>query len=74
LEKGVKQRKNDNFFKKNINLFKFKNKIKLKKADPGRDHTILYNPWISEQKKKGKAFKYRTHGPLPWDIHPIMHK
>jgi gamma-glutamyl:cysteine ligase YbdK (ATP-grasp superfamily) len=56
---------------KAVYLFRSKNdKIKLKEANSFSDHARLYEAWISEQQKKGGVFKYRSHGPLPWDIRP----
>jgi hypothetical protein len=71
LEKEVKQWKKDNFVIKAVHLFRGKNnKIKLREANSFSDHARLYKAWISEQQKKGRVFKYRSHSPLPWDIHP----
>jgi hypothetical protein len=61
----------DNFTINSVNLFRGENyKIKLKEANSFSGHVRLYKPWISEQQKKGRVFKYRSHSPLPWDIHP----
>jgi hypothetical protein len=50
LNKEAKQRKKDNFLIKAANMFRARNnKIKLKEANPGRDHIRLYNTWINEQ-------------------------
>jgi hypothetical protein len=71
LEKKAKQGKKDNFTINAVNLFSGKNdKIKLKEANPILDHVRLYKVWICKQQKNGRVFKYRSHGPLPWDIRP----
>jgi hypothetical protein len=57
LEKEGKQRKKDIFSIKAVNLFRGKNdKIKLRETNSFSDHVRLY--------------KYRSHGPLSWDIRP----
>jgi hypothetical protein len=71
LEKKAKERKKNNFTVKAVNLFRGKNdKIKLREANSFSDHVRLYKAWISEQQKKGRVFKFRTHNPPPWDIRP----
>jgi hypothetical protein len=71
LKKEAKHRKKDNFTIKAVNLFRGKNdKIKLREANYFSDHVRLYKAWISEQQKKRRVFKYRSDGPLPWDIRP----
>jgi hypothetical protein len=71
LKNEANQRRKNNFTIKVVNFFRSRNdKIKLKEVNSFSDHARLYKAWISEQKKKGKIFKYRTHCPLPWDIRP----
>jgi hypothetical protein len=43
------------------------NKIKMREADPGRDHVRLYKAWISEQRKRGRVFRLKLRIPLITD-------
>jgi hypothetical protein len=68
LDKEAKQRKNDNFKIKAVNLFKPRNnKIKLKEANPIGDHMRLYKAWISEQRRRGRVFRKKPRKALPME-------
>jgi hypothetical protein len=74
LKKEAKQWKKDNFTIKAVNIFRGKSdKMKFRETNSFSDYARLYKAWISEQQKKERVFKYRSHGPLPWDIPPKIY-